>query len=582
MASAPRPRRIPGGFRTKLIGASVVFFVLALILSSAFLFFGQNTISGNNIAIDVSAPFAIGGGETLSLQVGVTNRNSVTVESATLIVEYPAGTQAADGSARELFRERVALDDIAPGEVLNIPLSARIFGEENEEKLIGISVEYRIEGSNATFFKEADMVRVKVSSSPVSLIVDAVSEISSGQEVEFTLTLASNSPAALTNLLVQASYPQGFDFSSAEPAPVKGQNIWSIDELAPGEELEIVVRGVMMGASAEERTFRFQVGVPAERDRFSLASVLTAVEVPIALTNPFVGLQVEVNGQTDETVSVSRSEQVDVEISFENTLGDTIYDGEIQAVLSGSGLSTQNVDVSGGFFNSSTRTITWSGDQVRGLRTLAPGEREQVRFTIRGAAVDATRTPQISFNVSVAGRRVSESSVPQTLTNVAIRTIRFETVASISSHALHSIGPFTNDGPVPPRAEQVTEYAIMLAATNGSNALADAVVTLSLPAYIMWRDTVTAGDEVSYNTATREVSWRIGTLEAGASANAAFQVSFLPSVSQVGTVPTIASEQRLRATDRFTGTVVRATASALTTRLSEDPDQDAQRGYVEE
>ncbi|MBI4086828.1 hypothetical protein HY416_02495 [Candidatus Kaiserbacteria bacterium] len=576
-----QPKKIAlKGYRIKIVAIAALFFVVALVLSSSFLFFGQNTISGDNIAIAVEAPFAVGGGEELALTASITNKNAVPVESATLIVEYPPGTQETATPGKELFRERIPLGNIKQGEVLTIPVKAKLFGEENEEKTIIVSVEYRVEGSNATFFKEADPIVVKISSSPVVLSIDGVSEISSGQEVTLTLTVASNSPSAIENLLVQAEYPFGFDFSESEPRPAKGQNVWAIGTLAPGAQTKITVKGVMVGGKSEERSFKFSAGLPNERDRFALASALTSISTDIGLTDPFVGLAVTLNGKTDKTISVAQDDNVMATIVFTNTLSDTIYDGTIKVTLSGNGLDSSTIQVTQGFYDSSSRTIVWDRNNTSGLAALEPGEEQRVDFSIGGVNLAAERTPQVSFDVSVAGRRVSEERVPQGLTNIESRTVRFESVTALSSYGLYSSGPFTNAGPMPPRAESPTQYTIMVGAKNGSNELSDATVTMALPAYVTWQNVVSGGDTMTYNPNTREVAWTIGGLGANGSAEGSFQVTFLPSVSQVGTVPVLVGEQRLRATDRFTGSVVRATASAVTTYIPQDPNPEAQTGRV--
>jgi hypothetical protein len=58
------------------------------------------------------------------------------------------------------------------------------------------------------------------------------------------------------------------------------------------------------------------------------------------------------------------------------------------------------------------------------------------------------------------------------------------------------------------------------------------------------------------------------------------QVSFLPSLSQVGITPTILEAQRFKATDRFTGTVIRAEHSALTTSLYSEANESLRDGRV--
>ena len=61
------------------------------------------------------------------------------------------------------------------------------------------------------------------------------------------------------------------------------------------------------------------------------------------------------------------------------------------------------------------------------------------------------------------------------------------------------------------------------------------------------------------------MTWNIGDIDANDTVSGSFEVSVLPSSSQIDTTPTLISEQQLRAEDRFTGTVVRSQASALTT-----------------
>jgi hypothetical protein len=76
------------------------------------------------------------------------------------------------------------------------------------------------------------------------------------------------------------------------------------------------------------------------------------------------------------------------------------------------------------------------------------------------------------------------------------------------------------------------------------------------------------------------MKWEIGDMDANSEKEVSMQVSFLPSLSQVGTTPTILEAQRFKATDRFTGTVVRAENPALTTSLFNDPNSDLSDGKV--
>ena len=58
--------------------------------------------------------------------------------------------------------------------------------------------------------------------------------------------------------------------------------------------------------------------------------------------------------------------------------------------------------------------------------------------------------------------------------------------------------------------------------------------------------------------------------------------TLLPSSSQIGSSPTLVGQQRLKATDQFTGTVVRNVNAAITTEMSEEAGHPRDNGRVAE
>lgn len=566
-------------YRIKLLVGGFAFFIIALLLSSFFLLWGNNSISAENISVGITGPFAVGGGEEINIQIAIANQNAVAIESATLKIEYPVGTQSAENPGQELFQERRQLDVIKSGEVLNIPMRAIVFGEENAEREILVSVEYRVEGSNAIFYKDAEPLRFKISSSPVVLLIDSVKSITSGQETEITLTVGSNAPSTLTDVLVKAEYPFGFDYSSASPKPDSAKDTWLIKELEPEEKETIKIKGIVTGKQDEDRVFKFSVGVPNERDRFSLASVFTTGTTELAIEDAFLGVDVTVNGQTGEIVNIQNSQMANVRVTFRNTLEDTIYDGKVEVNLGGNALDEIEVDAGDGFYDSRTNTITWDSVSEATLKEIAPGRSSSVSFTVQ-AKEDISTTPEITLSVTTKGQRVYEDRVPQELVSTASRTIRVESLISLSSEGSYSGGEFGNTGPMPPIAEEETEYSIFLTLKNGSNDITGTEMTAILPPYVEWLGNVSAGDNVTYEPTTRVLTWTLGDLSANKTEYMSFQIGVTPSLSQVNQVPTIIETQRVKATDRFTGTVIRGEAAALTTALPDDAGVEDQSGRV--
>lgn len=566
-------------YRLKLLLAGLFFFVVAVGLSSIFIIFGGNSISGDNISVNVSGPFTIGGGEIMPLQIGVTNQNSVPIESATLIIEYPAGTKAVDDD-KELFTERLPLDVIGSGEAVNVPVRVKVYGEENDELMVRVSVEYRVRGSNATFFKEAEPLVFKISSSPIAIAVDAVSAIASGQETDIVLTVRSNASNDITDLLVKAEYPNSFDYTSATPRPVSGKNVWLIEKLSPEEETKITIRGAMVGSETETHTINFSVGVASERDRYTLASIFSTAVADFLIEDPFLNLTITANNVSNGVLAVPVGSQSSVSVEVENTLNDTIYDGVVALKLSGNALSNSAIQVANGYYDSNTNTVTWDVTSEPRLEQMVPGSSLRFTFSIN-PQISGVQTPQIAIDAAVRARRVSEARAQEEIVGTVESVIKIISDLALTSVVGYNTTNLSDSGPVPPRVGQNTTYAVTFEAQNGSNEVTGVSTVATLPSYVTWTGQTTGLGTFEYNPTSREVTWTVGKLGANGQALGSFQVSILPSASQIGTTPTIVTEQRLSATDNFTDAPIRVTSPALTTKLPEAAGYDRNSGVVQ-
>lgn len=575
------PQKRKRGYRIKLLLAGIIFFVLAVGASSAFLMFGNNSISAENITIAVSGPFTIGGGEVLPLQVGITNSNAVTIESATLIVEYPRGTLSATDDKTELRTEHLALDTVASGETINVPLRALIFGEENDEQNVKVSIEYRVRGSNATFFKEADPLRFKISSSPVIMRVAALKKVSSGQETELDVTITSNAPTTLSDVVVKAEYPLGFDFTSSEPASASAQNIWLIKDLEPEESRTITIKGIVVGNETDEYAVNFSVGVPSERNQQTLASVFATAQTEFEIEQPFLGIDLEIAGVTNGNVVIEPGQHTGASIEITNTLDDTLYDLVVEVLLGGNALSDLDVGPPNGFYDSLNNKIIWDVSNAPELSELFPGKKTRLAFGIEPSS-DVARTPQITLDVNVKARRVSESDVAEMLLGTAQGVIKVASAPKVRADIGYNNGTFSDSGPVPPTAEKKTEYTVSLMVENGTNEISNVVTTATLPSYVTWLDQTSGTGGIAYDSARRTITWTVNSVGANAAAFGSFQVSLLPSKSQIGTSPTLLGQQRMKADDQFTGAVVRGVNAAITTEMSQEAGHPRDNGRVTE
>lgn len=579
-ADLPLPHEKKGmRFRTKVLLGGLVLFLLSLAVAAVF-FYRGDPVSGSNITVNVDGPLSVGGGDIMTLDVKVQNLNVVPIEFATLIVTYPKGVQSTIDPGRELFTERIQLNNVAPSEEVKVPVRMLVFGEENDAKTVNVSVEYRVKGSNATFKKDALPYEFKIGTSPVILNVNAVKRIPTDQETTIELVVQSNSKEPFSDLLLRASYPQGFDFISATPDTTSGEDVWKLKDLKPGEEQKISIKGRVKGLQDDENEFVFEVGVANAGDPFDIASSLSKRTHVMTIERPFLDVAVKINGSLVEPTVIDASGVANVTIDFTNALDTPIYDGVITVELSGNSLDEMSVRPIDGFYDSRVNTITWDGNDVSDLREIVAGAQNSVSFTVESRG-DTRLTPEMKLKVSIAGSRVGEDRVPEQVVGTVSRSIRVASGVKFTSSAVYTEGPFTNSGPVPPVAEETTTYSVLLAVKNGTNPTTATEVTATLPQYVKWSDTTSNDSAVRYNSANRTLRWSVGELKANEYKELWFQVELTPSLSQIGSILNLVGQQRLKATDRFTDESVSATAPELSTSLSGEPNSAYRGGVVQ-
>lgn len=558
---------------------SIVFFVVAVGVAALIISRGGNTISSSNLELAVTGPVSVDAGDTLELDITVTNGNNATLETADLFIEFPSGTRNAEDVRTELQRVQESLGSLSSGEIVRTSVESVVFGEQDEEQEIIVTVEYRVSGSNAIFMKEKAFTYV-IGNTPLTLLIDAPAEVNAGQRLETTLTLISNSTNVLEDVVVVADYPFGFSFLDSDPETSQGDRVWRVGDIPAGSRRTISVEGTIEGQDEEERTLRFTAGIADPDDPTEIATPFLIVDHTLAIRRPFVETTITMNGSANEEVAVDSMEQVRVDIAWHNNLPTQVADVEFEVELSGIALNKSSVSADRGFYRSSSNTIRWDGSSDPRLDLMEPGATGQVAFTFRSEDIAAgapLEEPEIFIAASLRARRLGDrETASDIVSDLGERVVRVNSVVAFSSEALYADGPFDNTGPMPPRAEEETTYTVVWRLSNSSNAIENARVTATLPSYVQWMDSVRpASEDITFNSVGGEIVWNVGMLPAGTGygqpvREGAFQISFTPSLSQVGQTPNLMSAARLQGRDTFTGVSVSQSAAVLTTRLSTD------------
>lgn len=558
---------------------SIVFFVLALSYVFYSSIFKGNTISNDHIDIAILGNAFTSGGEELPLQVEITNRNSLPLDLVDLVTEYPKSSTGDLSQGTEHFRQ--SLGTIPAGAVRSENIKVTLFGEQGSVRPIKFSIEYRVEGSNAIFVKDK-IYEVSVNSTPIDLSIDAPNSVSPNQDINLKIKAALNATKATSNILLKVDYPAGFQFTSATPAPTLGNNVWSLGDLAPGTARDIAITGKLVDVfDGEDKTFRVWSGSQSQTDKSIIGVVFNSLGHTVSIKKPFIEAQLYINGVYQREYAIDTKTIMQGEIRWKNNLDTKINDLSIVAKISGTAFNKKSININQGVYNSLANTITWDKSTTSNFTAVNPGEYGSVSFSLSPlslfSSLGVIPDPAISIDVSITGRQPLEGYATKNLDNSESKTIKIISDVGFANKLLYYSGRFSNTGPIPPKAEKETTYTVVWTLSNTSNNISKAQVKSTLPPWVRFVGPILPpGEDVTYNPSTKEILWNIGNLAKGtgittAGREVSFQLSFLPSVSQIGTAPVLVNDAILTGHDDFANVDIRVNKSSLNSRLTNDP-----------
>jgi len=577
-----RGKLIQSPLLVKLFFISLVFFFAATGLALYRLFIDPIVSSPKNVDIVIQAPASVTGGEETQIQVIVTNNNKGAIEEAILEVSYPEGTQIVDASQEENRKFRKNLGIILPGQQVTDTFRVVMFGEENTEKDFIINVEYRPEGSSATFSKNKEYTFV-LTTSPVSLSLDVPDEINIGEKIKISIDAVSNSKTILEDFMIVVEYPFGFSFEGANPRPIFGSNAWVFGDLSPSEKIHIEITGVLEGQFEDQKTFKIFAGKQDTKNTNKIELTYNSLQRTVLIEKSFLSVNFNINGDPSSSeITVTSGENVTGEIFWRNTLDSQILNGEFRVRIVGPIVDERSVSVDKGFYQSNSNSIIWNQTTDRILSAIEPGENGSARFSFKTASLfkpgsSQFKNPEITLELSFQGERVSPGFENETITLTQSRKLKINSAVQLASYGLYFTGPFKNTGPIPPKVDEKTTYTIVWSLANSSNKVTNAQISGSLPIYVKWLGSISPQSEsIIFNDTTGVILWNVGDVPAGAgitqgAREISFQVELVPSISQVGDLVTLLSEARFTGQDTFTQSLISVQVRAVTTDLEQDP-----------
>src|SRR3989344_2923710 len=533
-----QPERKKLSWRVAFLWFAIGVSLLILGVYAVFIY-APTSFRTEDLQMSISGPRNISSGDLINYIVSLKNTSRIPVEDLVLTFEYPKGSIGPDGQERTQVRIPILT---AGGENIQ-QFEVRVVGQENEIKVSQAKLSFKPQGTTSKLEAQVSFSNTVVDF-PIRVDTSIPQQINPDEPLEVVVNYVSEAKTAWSDVALEIEYPQGFSVFSTDPTPEEGSR-WKIGQLLPGSGSAIKIRGVISQQNLPDLRFRIRVGV-FNKDKGGW-EVWTESVASSVLVSPPVEFRILVDGKYVPEQIVDPGSRVAIDLQFKNNLKEPIKNMRLKARLDGRGYRDDGIEVSGGSYNCTSRTLEWNSATSRDLELVPVDSERRVNAFISLQDPPVMRTTldsNFSFTVT-AELEGDRTQGGEGLKANAKITFKVNSRLNLLSRAYWKGGGFAPRGPFPLQAGKTTYFTLSWQLANYANDIDDVVVSSHLPPNVKWTGLVSPdGAKVKYFQETGEVRWEVGRLKAGAGSirpaqSIAFQVSTTPSANDIGGVLTI-------------------------------------------
>lgn len=571
----------------KLLLSFIALGVLVAAAVAGYVVFSRGSKFSERVVLSVNAPADAAAGDEVTLSIAIKNEERTALRNAELTFNAPEGFtfQSSTPAASNEFNNAWSLGTLKANAGTTVTITGRLLGNQDEEKQFSFSLGYRPADFNYDFQKTTE-AKMRISSSVLRVAPEVPLRIIPNAPTAIPIVIENTSAAALSEITLVAEYPEAFTFLKADPKPSEKSTIWNLPAIPANGKIQVVVTGTLKGKPGDTPEFKFRAGkslaqgLDVQAEASGIGTLVQAgMNLAALITNPGSG------------TSVGWGDTLNYVLSYKNDSDGDMQDASVtlefaQKNAGGKDVRILDLDNRSGSANGKLdgRTLTWTKQDIPALALVKANTGGDILLRVavvsgpeiqgqddRNFAITTTSRVSVGKIDGVEGKNF-ETQAEQIVTKVT------------SKLNLESEGRFYNDeqlpvgtGPLPPQVGQTTTYQLNWSLTNPTNEVTQVVVTATLPENVSWTgtQTVTAGQAVTFDAATREVTWRINRVPPGTgslfpSLEATFKLSITPAATDVGQLLLLLNKTVVTARDEFTTKDIRLEKAIVTTDLTSD------------
>ena len=535
--------------------------VVGLLATNSYLLLQPIFGVGRQIEITVATePAQAVSGQRLSYIIDYRNNAGTKIKATTLTVNLPKSFSLQSADPANLYDSHLHtfnLGDIDHGANGRLKITGIILGQVGANQSLQADLNYTPGNSSLRQYKTA-VYSYPIAASLIKLTLEAPAKISNGQTAKLTLNYENLSAIDFDQLTIKDNFGSiGFQPQTAAPEQTDGA--WIIKDFKAGSQGQINITGRFLAKNNQaKQRWEFTASINSENNELVQAKAGQDVEI----IYPKLSISFR-----PAKADISPAEAGQYIIDYQNNEDSAIDNLTIKAEFSGPFASAPE--------------ITWTKKQLPALAQLAKGQTGEIKFTYPAkAGVNQSSADQ--KNYLLTGWAETYYNLPGNdfqafkASDQARQKVNTDLALNAFARYYTEEGDQIGRGPVPPIAGQTTKYWIFLAVNNSYNDAKDIAISATLPANVELTEntSVTAGENIKYDAATRQITWQVDQAPAPSSfypaLGAAFEVGLTPAGNQIGRTAILIADIRISGTDTFTGEKIISQAADITTDLTVD------------
>jgi hypothetical protein len=563
---------------SKLFKWAVLLALILFIISVFIFWFGGPSFVESGVQLSIEGPTQAAVGDEITYKIKYTNLTKSDLSNVRFSFAYPdKSVVIKDGKPSDVTKEEFTLDTLATNQPGEKEFKAFVSGNRGDIKTAKVTMSYQASGLKSQFEKTASLATTIVSL-PVSLTLSAPPNATNGQTVNYILDYRNESANDIPDLRFEFDYPDGFVFVSSTPGADAGsKQLFSIKNLKKNQGSRITVQGTLKGNEGENKPIKVALKRKLGEDFVSYEEASSST----AIVNPLLGVGISLNGSNN--YSTYLGDDLVYTVRYSNNSNFNLLGLTMMVTFEGDMFNFSNLDVSGGYYDSSNNTVTWDSSVVSDFASLAPGKKGELTLRLKvkdqfGSGGTGTKNTLIKASVRLSSPNIPPGVDSEELLATGSLITKISTQPTFTQLAYYGDPAFGSSGPVPPTVGQETTYTVHWSLINPGNNVSDASIVATLPTGVTWKgsSSVTAGlPDLVYNKNSSEISWKIANLPMGAGSQsskyeAVFQVSVKPISSQKDTVIDLIRNASFSGKDSITGQAIVVRSLTLTTNDTVD------------